>query len=193
MKKKLIYSLVILASIFFAISLVIFFKSSSHLRKDNLHSVRARSGSEIKETVIINVKAFFFTDGPSLTRPVSAKLEVTPIKEVAYTKFLDFLFQGQEGCITPIPPEVKLRSLYYLEKQHMLILDFSEELIAQFPGGSDSELEFIYFIVDNMCYNFKEIQKVKFLVSGNEYPTLSGHIDLENPFYPNYAFLDIDE
>jgi hypothetical protein len=47
-------------------------------------------------------------------------------------------------------------------------------------------LEFIYFIVDNMCYNFKEIKKIKFLSGGNENKTLAGHIDLEKPFFPDY-------
>jgi hypothetical protein len=71
----------------------------------------------------------------------------------------------------------------------LLVLDFNDSLINDFPGGTTAELEFIYFIVDNICYNFKEIKKVKILSGGNENKTLAGHIDLEKPFFPDYNWL----
>ena len=122
-------------------------------------------------------------------RPVEYEIESPEIKEELYKKLIDLLIRGEKDYINPIPEDLQLRSLYYLEKQHMIILDFSEELITKFPAGTASELEFIYFIVDNLCYNFKEIKKVKIMVSGNEYRTISGHIDIENPIYPNFRYL----
>jgi len=40
----------------------------------------------------------------------------------------------------------------------------------------------------NLTAPFKEIKKVKILVAGNEYKTLSGHLDLENPYFPDYKY-----
>ena len=88
-----------------------------------------------------------------------------------------------------MPGGVQLRSLYYLVGTEMLVLDFNEPLGSAFPGGTTAELEFIYFMVDNLCYNFREIKKVKFLIGGNESKTLAGHIDLEKPFFPNFDWL----
>jgi hypothetical protein len=122
-------------------------------------------------------------------RPVEYEIELPEKKEHAYWNFLELLLKGEENYITPVPEGVTLRSLYFIEGQHMLVVDFNDELIRRFPAGTTSELEFIYFVVDNMCYNFEEIKKVKFLFSGNEYRTISGHIDIENPFYPDYNYL----
>lgn len=90
--------------------------------------------------------------------------------------------------ISPFPEQTKLQSFFYIDDKQMAVLDFNEELIINFPGGSSGEIEFIYFFVNNLCYNFKEIKKVKILVAGNEYKTLSGHLDLENPYFPDYKY-----
>ena len=122
-------------------------------------------------------------------RPVTYEIERPEIKEELYKKLIDLLIRGEKDYISPIPEGLQLRSLYYIEKKNLITLDFSEELITKFPGGTAAELEFIYFIVDNICYNFKEIKKVKIMVSGNEFSTISGHIELGNPFYPNFRYL----
>jgi spore germination protein GerM len=102
---------------------------------------------------------------------------------------VNLLIKGEENYISPIPEGIQLRSLYYIEDENLLVLDFNEELIVKFPAGTNTELEFIYFFVDNFCYNFKEIKKVMFLVAGNNIKSLSGHIDMEGPFYPNYGYI----
>jgi hypothetical protein len=193
MNKKIIYSLVGLALIFFVTSLIIFLKSVGDSNERSVIPLKTKSGIENRDMIVLDVKAFFFTESSRLMKPVDLKFEVPPMKEAAYQRFLELLFKGEPGLISPIPEGLKIRSLFFVSKQGMLVLDFSEELITQFPGGTDAELEFIYFIVDNICYNFKEVQKVKFLVSGNESQTISGHIDLESPFYPDYQYLNINE
>ena len=104
----------------------------------------------------------------------------------------NLLIQEQDRHLAPVPPGLRLRTLYYVETRKMLVLDFNDKLITQFPGGTTAELEFIYFIVDNICFNFDEVKMVKFLVAGNEYSTLGGHIDFENPFYPDFRYLRVD-
>lgn len=193
MNKRIIYSLVALAVIFFIISLVIFIKSINEPGDEIAQPLQSQQGLELKEPTIVKLKPFFFNESTQTMQPVSVEIEMPPMREAGYLKFLELLLKGQPGYITPVPEGVKIRSLYYIQKQNLLVLDFNEELSNQFPGGSSAELEFIYFIVDNICYNFKEVQKVKFLISGNEAQTIAGHIDLENPFYPDYQYFNIDE
>lgn len=189
MNKKIIYSLLILAMIFFITSLLIFIKSGSEPKDKGFQPLQSKTGEEIKEPAAVKIKAFFFTEGSRYMRPVEYEIELPEIKEHAYKNVIELLLKGEENYITPVPEGVTLRSLYFIEGQNMLVVDFSDELIRRFPAGTSSELEFIYFIVDNMCYNFAEIKKVKFMFSGNEYRTISGHIDIENPFYPDYSYL----
>ncbi len=190
MNKKIIYSLVGLALIFFVGSLIIFLKSSSDSRKEEAGILTEDdSREEVKEQEFLKVKVFFLTEESRLMRPVQYEIEQLHIKRDLYRKFIDLLMKGEKNYITPVPGGVKLRSLYFIERRQLLVLDFSDELINEFPGGSSAELEFIYFMVDNICYNFEEVKMVKFLISGNEYKELAGHIDMENPFYPDYRYL----
>lgn len=191
MSKKIIYILVGTAVVFFIISLVIFFKSDRSSRQVKSYtSSHGEPGSEAVNPEFINVKVFFFTEKSRKMSPVLHEIEFSKTREDLYRKFFDLLLKGEENYIAPIPEAAKLRTLYYIEAENLLVLDFSDELIIDtFPGGSDRELEFIYFFVNNFCYNFKEIKKVMFLAAGNHIKTLSGHIDMENPFYPDYNYI----
>jgi len=144
-------------------------------------------GGSIAE--FIKVKLFFLSETSQYLQPVYREIEVPEIREELYKKFVALLLAGDTGHITPVPGGVQLRSLHYLGAREMLLLDFNETLAAVFPGGTSAELEFIYFMVDNICYNFREIKKVKFLIGGNENKTLAGHIDLERPFFPDFSWL----
>jgi hypothetical protein len=147
-------------------------------------SKAAEKGGAITE--FIKVKLFFLSETSSAMQPVYREIEVPEYREELYRKFVSLLLAGDGEHITPVPAGVELRSLYFLGKKEMLVLDFNDTLAASFPGGSAAELEFIYFMVDNLCFNFSEIKKVKFLIGGNEVKTLAGHIDLERPFFPDF-------
>lgn len=189
MSKKIIYILVGAAVVFFVISLLIFLKSDSSSKETKPIVSKKESAMDVEEPEFINLKVFFYTQRSRYMRPVLHELEFPPVREDLYRKFLDLLIKGDENYISPIPEGVRLRSLYYIEDENLLVLDFNEELVIRFPTGTNTELEFIYFFVDNFCYNFKEIKKVMFLVDGNNVKTLSGHIDMESPFYPNYGYI----
>lgn len=189
MSKKIIYALIGMAAVFFVISLVIFLKSDRDSRKVKPGVSRNESAAEVDEPEFINVKVFFYSERSRYMRPVLYELEFPTIRENLYRKYIDLLMKGEENYICPVPEGVRLRTLYYAEDENLLVLDFNEDLMIKFPPGTGTELEFIYFFVDNFCYNFKEIKKVLFLVAGNNIKTLSGHIDMEYPFYPDYRYI----
>lgn len=189
MNKKLIYVLVALAFVFFVTSLIVFLKSKKETGHREIRDREAEIQKETVETRFKKVKLFFYTSGSRYMSPVLEELESSKIKSDMYRKLIHSIMRGREDYITPIPRGLRLRTLYYVEKEKCLVLDFNDNLVTRFPPGSTAELECIYFFVDNICFNFKEVKKVKFLVSGNEYETISGHIDIENPFFPDYRYL----
>lgn len=190
MNKKIIYSLVGLALIFFIGSLIIFIRSSSDPKqKEPQVPVKEEAAEEQKEPELIPVKIFFLTEESRFMRPVLYQIEKNPIREHLYQNFISLMLQGKENYIVPAPQGLRVRTLYYLAKQQILVVDFSEELVTQLPSGTSIELEFIYFIVNNICYNFQEIKMVKLMIGGNEYKILGGHIDIAHPFYPDYKYI----
>jgi spore germination protein GerM len=98
------------------------------------------------------------------------------------------LIKGPQGELyATIPTGVKLLQLY-IDGRGTAYVDFSRDLQANHPGGTDGELLTIYSIVDTLSANFEEIQRVKILVEGSEILTLAGHIDTRHPFRPRYSF-----
>ena len=66
---------------------------------------------------------------------------------LSFVKFINLLLKGETGYITPVPEGVGLRTLYLIEKQSMLVVDFTDELINKFPSGSSAE-NFVRDFVD---------------------------------------------
>lgn len=190
MKKKILYSLIALAVIFFIVSLLVFLKSSHETINRATHPGEGVVNLAAEGPTFMQVRAFFFTEDADLMQPVSYELKLSGTREEKYRQFFDALMKERTDYVVPVPLGVTLRSVYLVEQQQMMVLDFSDDLLNGFPSGSSAELEFIYFFVNNICYNFKDIKKVKILIAGNEYPSITGHVDVENPFYPDFTYLN---
>ncbi len=188
MNKKIIYILISLAVIFFVTSLIIYLSSSGTFKR----AIDDKKGeSEIIEETsqeLEKVKIFFLTNRSSLFLPKEYEIEKNENRIEFLKIFLALMIDESSNFVATFPEQTRLQSVYYIDDKQMVVLDFNEELIINFPGGSRGEIEFVYFFVNNVCYNFKEVKKVKILVAGNEYKTLSGHLDLENPYKPNYKY-----
>jgi len=66
-------------------------------------------------------------------------------------------------------------------------VDLSQELVAALPAGSSSELLAAYSIVNSLCFNFPQVQRVLLTVEGHPAETLKGHLDLRAPLAPDYS------
>ena len=121
-------------------------------------------------------------------KPFALTLPEPPGGEHPCRVYVEALLKGREGVLVPAPPQVTLRAVYRVSHRNLLVLDFHEILLHTFPGGSTAEMEFVYFLVNNICQNFPEIQKVKFLVEGNELTHLGGHLDFSRPLGPDPTF-----
>jgi len=188
MNKRIIYILISLAIVFFVTSLIIYLSSSGTFKR----AVKDKNGEApvVEEEVpeMDKVKIFFLTGNSSLFIPKNFELEKKEDRTEFLKSYLRLMMSESSKFIAPFPEQTRLQSVFYIADKQTAVLDFNEELIINFPGGSRGEIEFIYFFVNNLCYNFKEIRKVKILVAGNEYKTLSGHLDLENPYLPDYKY-----
>ncbi|MCS6831807.1 MAG: GerMN domain-containing protein, partial [bacterium] len=79
---------------------------------------------------------------------------------------------------TPFPQGTRLLRV---NVQHGLAeVDFSRELIDNFPGGSTTEA----WIVESLCKTlaqFSDVEKVRILVEGKRVETIGEHIDIGEP------------
>ena len=99
------------------------------------------------------------------------------------------LISGPESGLVPIlPTSVVLRGVTVVDS--LVNVDFSQELIAAHPGGTQSELLTVYGLADTLTVNFPHPRQVQVLVEGSPVPTLKGHVDLRQPIYPDFSLVE---
>lgn len=80
-----------------------------------------------------------------------------------------------------LPPVARVLQAYLLE-DGTAVVDLSREVAEQLNGGAASELGVLRSFTRSLRENLPQIRRVRFLVEGEQRPTLSGHVSLRNPF-----------
>jgi germination protein M len=133
------------------------------------------------------VSLFFLSEDDNLLHPEQREIFASPsVVEEAEQAVKELIRGSDKGYISPLPPETKLRQLF-VTKEGVAYVDLSREVMESHPSGSSAELATVYSIVNTLAFNFKPIKKVFILVEGSEKETLSGHINLSQPFVPLYS------
>ena len=98
------------------------------------------------------------------------------------------LIAGPQGDLVPVlPAQVVLRGV--VSADSLVSVDFSQELIAAHPGGTQSELLTIYGLANTLSVNFPHLRQVRILVEGTPVATLKGHVDLRQPVNPDFSLV----
>jgi len=129
----------------------------------------------------------YFTDEESEYLKAEKRRILFNTDSAQYAKALmKILLNGPKNkkLFSPIPERTKLISLY-LKHNNTVVVDFSEEIKDNHPGGSQAEILTIYSIVDTLTLNIKKIKRVQILINGKEADTLAGHIALNFPLKEN--------
>jgi spore germination protein GerM len=91
------------------------------------------------------------------------------------------LLAGPQGNdkIAAFPPSTPLRAVFLL-RDGTAVIDLGREA-TQIPGGSASETDAVFALVDTLAVNFPEVKRVQILIEGEEVETLTGHLDTSAP------------
>lgn len=111
---------------------------------------------------------------------VAVKKTVKVGNDDKYTAALKALLEGtkEKGLAAIVPKQAKIKSVKV--QGDTAYVDFDENLIKKFIGGSTGE-EMLMGSIVNTLTEFSEIKKVQLLVEGKKIESLSGHLDLTKP------------
>ena len=111
---------------------------------------------------------------------VAVKKTVKLGNDDKYTAALKALMSGtkEKGLATIVPKQAKIKSVKV--KDNVAYVDFDENLVKKFIGGSTGEEMLVGSIVNTLT-EFSEIKKVQLLVEGKKIDSLAGHFDLTKP------------
>lgn len=101
-----------------------------------------------------------------------------------YTQAVSRLIDGEppQGAVRIFPKHTKVKAVRVTGKT--ATVDFSQELVQQFSGGSAGEVMLVGSLVDTLT-EFAEVESVRITVEGKAIDTLSGHLDLSEPIRRN--------
>jgi len=86
----------------------------------------------------------------------------------------------EKGLFGALPKETEVREVY-LDDNRCLYLDFTKSIIDNPKGGTTSEMQLIYSLVNTILENFGQIASVRILIEGQEVKTIGGHLDVHRP------------
>lgn len=127
----------------------------------------------------ISVKVYYPDDSGMRLVAVEREILVDNTTD-KYTAAVEALLdEPEEENLTRIfPKNAAIRSVTVANG--LATVDLDGNITKGFVGGSTGE-EFLVGSVVNTLTNFPEVQRVKFLVDGQDIETLSGHMDLSAP------------
>jgi hypothetical protein len=78
------------------------------------------------------------------------------------------------------PYRAKLLDLY-MDREGVLYIDFGSEIIKNFSGSADEEMNFIAGLFRAVKKKIPELSAMKILIEGREVESIGGHIDISKP------------
>jgi hypothetical protein len=101
------------------------------------------------------------------------------------TELVKALVDGSKsGLVNTFPVKTDIISVK-VDSDQTARINFGQNLVANHPGGSASEMATVYSLTNTLIANIPEIKKVRILIEGKESESLKGHIDIRNPFVFN--------
>lgn len=140
-----------------------------------------QSGSTTSETVTL----YFPNYATGELVGEAREMALAPNKEDQIRQIVLALVAGSnENHARALPPSTVLRAVF-LSQDGTAYLDFSSDVRRDFPIGIESETLALRSVVDSIAAAVPQVQRVKFLVDGQEVDTLDGHADLTGFYTPD--------
>ena len=149
--------------------------SSQQTQQDKNSGAKNESNSVAKLTV----KVYYPDENGTHLIAVSRQVR-TDKNTDKYTAALQSLLAGtkEKGQVNIIPKAAKLRSVKV--DKGVAKVDFTQELVKSFSGGSTGESLMVGSIVDTLT-EFPEVKSVQLLINGKAVETIAGHMDTTVP------------
>ncbi len=188
------YFLIAAAGIFFLIIVIAFITFITERKEKPSGVLSPAPETSFQQEILkaeeeIKVIIFLPSSDDEFLHPEERKiLKTHSLSNQVKQVILEIVKGSEKGNLSPIPPQTKIREVY-IHKDGTAYLDLTSDFISGNSGGSSSEIEAIYTIVNSITFNFPFIKRVHFLIDGMERETLKGHLRLDRSFLPNYSMI----
>jgi flagellar basal body-associated protein FliL len=149
---------------------------------DSVYPPVTGKGGKEKSRERQQVTLYFSDTNERFLFPEKRYIPQDKTREGQATEVIKALVDGSKtGLVNTFPQKTDIISVK-IESDQTARINFGQNLAANHPGGSASEMATIYSLTNTLITNIPEIKKVKILIEGKEHESLKGHIDIRNPF-----------
>ena len=172
---------VLLSILVFAVSGFYYLMGGEKKPKKELVEVLRQRVSSKKEPVYL-----YFADKRSTFLVAEETFLSHPKEPASFGKLIiKTLIDGSiSNRESTLPKDTKLRTLF-VDQDGTAYVDFAGSIKEIMKTGCYDEIIAVYSVVNSLVLNIPEIKRVKILIGGQESETLSGHLDLSQPFKAN--------
>ncbi|MDD5171128.1 MAG: GerMN domain-containing protein [Syntrophales bacterium] len=149
---------------------------------DSVYPPVAGKGGKEKSREKQQVTLYFSDTNERFLFPEKRYIPKENNREGQAKEIIKALVEGSKtGLVSTFPVKTDIISVK-IESNQTAQVSFGQNLAANHPGGSASEMATIYSLTNTLIANIPEIKKVKILIEGKEQESIKGHIDIRNPF-----------
>lgn len=149
---------------------------------DSVYPPVTGKGGKEKSRERQQVTLYFSDTNERFLFPEKRYIPQDKTREGQATELIKALVDGSKtGLVNTFPQKTDIISVK-IESDQTARINFGQNLAANHPGGSASEMATIYSLTNTLITNIPEIKKVKILIEGKEQESLKGHIDIRNLF-----------
>lgn len=127
----------------------------------------------------------FFGDTESCLVREAREIEASGDRTRCLRSILEELFVGPVGELTAVIPEWTTINSVKIDN-NLATVDLGKDFTESLEPGSSAEIMAVYAIVNTICSNMPEIQRVKITLDGDQAAHLR-HLDLSEPLEPDYS------
>lgn len=185
-KRKGVRILILSLIVFCALGFLIFFFLTLF---DSVYPPVAGKGGQDRSREKQQVTLYFSDTNERFLIPEKRYIPRDGTQEGRAKEIIKALVDGSKtGLVNTFPLKTDIISVR-IESDQTARVNFGQNLAANHPGGSASEMATVYSLTNSLIANIPEIKKVRILIEGKEQGALKGHIDIREPFSFNKEFV----
>lgn len=185
-KRKGVRILILSLIVFCVLGFLIFFFLTLF---DSVYPPVAGKGAKERSREKQQVTLYFSDTNERFLFPEKRYIPKDKTQEGQAREIIKALVDGSKtGLVNTFPLKTDIISVK-IDSDQTARINFGQNLVANHPGSSASEMATVYSLTNTLIANIPEIKKVKILIEGKERGTLKGHIDVQNPFVFNKEFI----
>ena len=133
-----------------------------------------------------DLRLYFHVAAPPRSNKLLLRTEVRSLFEsddplVMARQIIGEVLRGSSDRLNVFGPSSRLRQLFLLQ-DGTAVVDLSAETAQQLSGGALAEYWALRSLSRSLTANIEAVQRVKFLVEGQDRPTFAGHVSIREPF-----------